>query len=208
MRICSIPGCGRKHKAKGWCFKHYMRMKRSGDPLIISRERSSPVSEACSVPGCNRKHWGKGYCSLHYNKKRYEENRQEILEAAKKYRRENPEKVKKLRMESGRKMPARYSRAKCDAKCKKKEWNISFEIYEKLIDLGCYYCRDELGCLKEEIGIGLDRRDNSIRDYNIKNVVPCCGPCNRIRGNDLTVEETKVAILAVLSLRKNQTKSS
>lgn len=32
-RLCSIPGCGRKHAARGWCKKHYWRFRRHGDPL-------------------------------------------------------------------------------------------------------------------------------------------------------------------------------
>lgn len=31
-RICSIPGCGKPHRARGWCFMHYCRWKRNGEP--------------------------------------------------------------------------------------------------------------------------------------------------------------------------------
>ena len=34
MRICSIVGCGKKHKAKGYCNTHYISFHRYGDPLI------------------------------------------------------------------------------------------------------------------------------------------------------------------------------
>lgn len=33
MRTCSIPGCGAKHKAYGYCIKHYRRWQAHGDPL-------------------------------------------------------------------------------------------------------------------------------------------------------------------------------
>lgn len=33
MRICSIPGCGKKHKGRGWCSDHLGRFHRWGDPL-------------------------------------------------------------------------------------------------------------------------------------------------------------------------------
>lgn len=32
-RICSVEGCGKPVQAKGWCFPHYMRWYRHGDPL-------------------------------------------------------------------------------------------------------------------------------------------------------------------------------
>lgn len=30
-RKCSVPDCGRKHRAKGFCFTHYTRYKKHGD---------------------------------------------------------------------------------------------------------------------------------------------------------------------------------
>lgn len=33
FRLCSIPGCGKRHKAHGWCNPHYMRWLAHGDPL-------------------------------------------------------------------------------------------------------------------------------------------------------------------------------
>ncbi|WP_430438999.1 HNH endonuclease [Shinella sp.] len=32
-RICSITGCGKPNKAKGFCTAHYKRLRRHGDPL-------------------------------------------------------------------------------------------------------------------------------------------------------------------------------
>lgn len=32
-RLCSIPGCDKPHKARGWCTMHYTRWKSHGDPL-------------------------------------------------------------------------------------------------------------------------------------------------------------------------------
>lgn len=31
-KLCSIPGCGRPHEARGWCAKHYSRWRKSGAP--------------------------------------------------------------------------------------------------------------------------------------------------------------------------------
>jgi hypothetical protein len=70
------------------------------------------------------------------------------------------------------------------------------KIFEN--DPPCIYC----GLLIRATGSGLDRIDNS-KDYTIDNVNPCCGTCNDIRGDNLTVEEMKVAMNAVLQHRKS-----
>jgi hypothetical protein len=40
-RTCSIDGCNRTHKARGWCGTHYLRWRNHGDPLRVAR-RSGP----------------------------------------------------------------------------------------------------------------------------------------------------------------------
>lgn len=53
-----------------------------------------------------------------------------------------------------------------------------------------------------QMGSGLDRTDNS-KGYLIKNVVPCCGICNSIKGSNLTHSEMIVAMRAVMKLRNS-----
>lgn len=57
-----IDGCDNKHLAKGYCCKHYSRIRNNGDPNITLR----PRDRTCSVPGCERKHDAKGFCNKHY----------------------------------------------------------------------------------------------------------------------------------------------
>lgn len=45
----------------------------------------------------------------------------------------------------------------------------------------CHYCGEEID------GIGLDRIDNS-KGYILKNVVPCCSECNRMKGINTSTE--------------------
>jgi len=39
MRICKIEGCENKHKAKGLCRKHYLRLWKHGDPFFKKAEK-------------------------------------------------------------------------------------------------------------------------------------------------------------------------
>lgn len=36
-RGCSVPGCRRRHRARGWCLIHYLRWWRYGDPTTLKR---------------------------------------------------------------------------------------------------------------------------------------------------------------------------
>src|SRR5688572_8725373 len=38
-RICSVDGCDKQALAKDWCFPHYMRWYRHGDPLGSAERR-------------------------------------------------------------------------------------------------------------------------------------------------------------------------
>ena len=67
MRTCTIPGCGKKHDARGYCSGHYQKWRAYGDPLVNKRQRSF-----CSVDGCGRDHAAKGYCRAHYYRWRKE----------------------------------------------------------------------------------------------------------------------------------------
>lgn len=57
--ICSVDGCGNTAKVRGWCYKHYNRWNRHGDPLkSINRFRGStdpaPVSLLCTSCGITK----------------------------------------------------------------------------------------------------------------------------------------------------------
>lgn len=56
-RVCSIPECGKPHRARGWCATHYAWHRAHGAPKIT---RSS-----CSIEGCTRKHKNHGLCATH-----------------------------------------------------------------------------------------------------------------------------------------------
>ena len=35
MSVCSIPGCGKPARARGWCNTHWRRWRRHGDPTVV-----------------------------------------------------------------------------------------------------------------------------------------------------------------------------
>jgi hypothetical protein len=53
------------------------------------------------------------------------------------------------------------------------KFNITIDQWNKLTQEPCYLCG-----YKSTKGIGLDRVDNTIREYTFDNVKPCCGSCN------------------------------
>lgn len=64
-RTCSIDGCSRPHKARGWCAAHYGMWQRTGHPgPVVARYRKPDV--ACSVDGCTARRYCKGFCRNHY----------------------------------------------------------------------------------------------------------------------------------------------
>ena len=69
MRLCSVEGCTVKHRAKGYCPRHY-RQNKEGKEITLSYINQR--DRICSIDGCDRKHRAKGLCKLHYDNNRYE----------------------------------------------------------------------------------------------------------------------------------------
>lgn len=157
--------------------------------------------------------WNKEHSKIHYLK-----NRESVL-AKQKDRVKNDPKWKSLRIKQSKrwqllnkdyyqkhrkdhakKNSSRFCRAKSKAKSRNLLWTLSFEDYKKITSQDCYYCSYKL-CDPVELGVGLDRLDNS-KGYELDNVVSCGKLCNTLRMNILTPEETKVAIAAIIAYRK------
>lgn len=73
-RVCEIKGCTNKHYGKGFCNKHYMRIRLQGTPELT---RTTTDGKKCKVEGCDRlgkrsnrgtTHLLKGYCAKHYER--------------------------------------------------------------------------------------------------------------------------------------------
>lgn len=63
--LCSIDGCGKPAKGRGWCASHWWRWRNHGDPLALKPKAVKP--QFCSVEGCeNPPNGKKGMCNAHY----------------------------------------------------------------------------------------------------------------------------------------------
>lgn len=65
-RLCSIPDCGKTHKAKGFCGPHYELNRKAGTPFGLKSLKSAP--QKCSVNGCERTEVTLGLCNRHYKR--------------------------------------------------------------------------------------------------------------------------------------------
>lgn len=65
---CSIDGCGKPTKARGWCSTHYKRWTLHGDPLfggVVVPRRRGPAPR-CSFDGCGYRQSESGLCGVHH----------------------------------------------------------------------------------------------------------------------------------------------
>lgn len=57
------------------------------------------------------------------------------------------------------------------------KWSLTKVQAALLLKSKCHYC----GFLGDIDKMGIDRRDNTIRDYTPQNSVPCCWGCNKLK---------------------------
>lgn len=130
----------------------------------------------CLVENCGKPVHAKGCCTSHYKAFTY-----------------NKEKARDKYLKEGRTWHKRYIRAKAKAKSRDISFNLSAEEFVAVATKPCFYCKI---VTTSSTGVGLDRIDNS-QGYAAGNVLPCCGSCNSIRGDKLSVQET-ICIITVL----------
>jgi hypothetical protein len=66
QRTCSVEGCGGKHRGRGYCNAHLVRLQRRGTTDLAHE----PRPEACVVDGCGDVVHAKGLCNRHYIRRR------------------------------------------------------------------------------------------------------------------------------------------
>lgn len=65
-RVCSVEGCGKPRKGRGYCSTHYYRLLNGLDlyaPIGVRPERPT-----CSVDGCDKGAIARGWCNTHYSR--------------------------------------------------------------------------------------------------------------------------------------------
>ena len=69
QKVCSIDGCHRTQRARGWCNSHYAKWYRNGDPLVSgggSTTTHLPPPDPCAFLGCGTPTRGvRGLCITH-----------------------------------------------------------------------------------------------------------------------------------------------
>ena len=69
MKHCSIDGCEKPRKARGWCDAHWCRWRRHGDQLAGGPlTRSAPNTGPCSIDDCDKPSKARGWCGMHYER--------------------------------------------------------------------------------------------------------------------------------------------
>lgn len=68
-RPCSVDGCERTVRARGWCNGHYKRWRKKGH-LGGPELKIVQPGRLCGHTGCDRPYLASGLCSLHYNHRR------------------------------------------------------------------------------------------------------------------------------------------
>jgi len=76
-----------------------------------------------------------------------------------------------------------YSKYKKEAETRKLPFLITEMEWDRLIRQSCYLCG-----YKQVEGLGLDRVDNTVREYNLINCKVCCGGCNSMK-HDMNYED-------------------
>ena len=62
--VCSIAGCEKPARARGWCLPHYKKWRKYRDPL----GSPPPRPAKCSAEGCERQPYGRGMCQMHWQR--------------------------------------------------------------------------------------------------------------------------------------------
>lgn len=71
MKQCSIEGCEHKHRACGYCNKHYVQFvhyNRDHSAVGINHRRQRKLGQVCSVDDCTKPAKTRTYCIVHYGR--------------------------------------------------------------------------------------------------------------------------------------------
>lgn len=176
-------------------------------PSIISIPIKSPDGEECPLLGISLSiRWYKydiGWLSFEGRKKiqkeEYALNNVEKIKIARELHYDtNKEKILQKCKQYSHSLEGMFSRIKTRCRRKNIKLLLSLSDFISLREKAlCHYCGDTLNTT------GLDRIDSN-GPYSLDNCVPCCSKCNYIKGDVLTLEETKAIIIALNVYKKTE----
>jgi HNH endonuclease len=67
-RTCSVKGCPKPVKGRGWCNTHYSRWRLHGDVQADTPVHKPDPDLRCSIKGCGRSVNSRGLCKAHYHR--------------------------------------------------------------------------------------------------------------------------------------------
>lgn len=158
----------------------------------------------CIIENCTKESYCKGMCNTHYKNKWQKDNLEKRKQILHQYH--LSDKHKNTHSKYNKTSKGRFSYLKNSVRVLSKQRrnikvDISLEEYENIIKNSCYYCNGPL--FKSSYGHGLDRINNDL-GYELSNILPACSDCNQLRGNKLTVEETKAVVNLLKQLRNKE----
>ena len=68
--VCKVEDCNDEYFSKGYCRKHYTRVRKYGDPDKVNKRGRKSSCDSCTVEECGRPLKAKGLCQKHYMRSR------------------------------------------------------------------------------------------------------------------------------------------
>jgi len=175
--ICTIDGCGRKHKSRGYCASHYQQYKRGLTDLGALKTRQRVKPDCCVEVDCENPVKANGLCAAHY---------QRFLRHGHTRYRDRKRPAQQCSLEDCDNIL--YANALCHQHYMKfrrwKNWSVTPEIYNSMLKGQNYVCK--ICEQKEKVTNG---KSGKVRDMSIDHChstgkirALLCNPCNTAIG--------------------------
>ncbi len=122
--------------------------------------------------------------------KYYKKHKAYIKKYQRKYRAQHAERLKARDRQYNRTLRGRWAKLKSSAKQRGVPLTVTQADFERLIKQPCIYCGGRL----PKTSSGIDRKNNS-KGYSLKNSVPCCARCNRMKNKFLSFDEMMLIMM-------------
>lgn len=66
MKTCSVDGCSKLHKSRGYCGAHYENFRRTGNPYSLHEQKAMRPKPICTIDGCGNVVNSRSLCKRHY----------------------------------------------------------------------------------------------------------------------------------------------